>query len=67
MAVSDEEIERIIASVQITCAASGGCMICLNRGKTLSITVGDEEICFITQEEGADRDAIRQKIQASVQ
>ena len=66
MAISEEEIERILATVQMTCAASGGCLVYMNRGKNLSVTMGEQEICYIDQEEGSDRDIIRQKIRNAV-
>ena len=62
MPVSDDEIERIISIVQSHCASSGGCTVFVNEETRLSVVMGEEEICYIGQEEGANPDTIRQKI-----
>lgn len=49
--VSDHEIERIIPIVRTNCAASGGCVVYKN-GDTLTCVMGDEELCYVSQEDG---------------
>ena len=66
MPVTDDEIERIISVIQTNCAMSGGCTVFLNNDSELSCVMGDKEICYITQEEGADRNTIRDKIRNAV-
>ena len=45
----DSEIERIIPTVRKNCAMSGICAI-FKKGSSLTCVMGDEEICYITQE-----------------
>ena len=54
----DEEIERIIPIVRTNCAASGGCVVYKN-GSVLSCVMGDEELCYVSQEEGRHAETVR--------
>lgn len=57
----DGEIERILPIIRVTCATSGGCCVYKN-GFGLTVTMGDEELCFFTQEEGRDPNIIRYRL-----
>ena len=62
----DAEIERILETVQENCAISGGYTIFKNDNY-LSCVMGDEEICWITQEDGRDENKVREKIRGALQ
>ena len=61
MGISNDEPDRITPIVRMNCAMSGGCVV-YRTGDTLTCVMGDEEICYITQEEGMDADIVRKKI-----
>ena len=55
------EIERIIPVIRSTCRDAGGCQVFKNDFG-LSITMGDEEIYYFSEEDGRDANAIRSKL-----
>ena len=57
----DEEIERILPTARMNCAISGGCQI-YKTGNKLMCTMGDEELVFLTHEDGMHADVIREKL-----
>ena len=59
--VEDNEVERILPVVRMNCALSGGCVVYKN-GKVLSCVMGDEELCWVSQDEGRDPNVVRQKL-----
>ena len=59
--IPESEIDRIIPVIQNNCIASGGCSVYRNES-SLSVVFGDEELCWITQEEGKDVELIRRKL-----
>ena len=61
MGISNDEPGRITPIVRMNCAMSGGCAV-YRTGDTLTCVMGDEEICYITQEEGRDANTVRKKI-----
>ena len=61
MGISSEEIDRIIPVVRMNCALSGGCAV-YRTGNTLTCCFGDEEICYVSHEEGRNAGTVRQKI-----
>lgn len=61
MGIYEDDIDRIISVVRMNCALSGGCIV-FKTGTSLTCVIGDEEICFVTQNEGRDAETVRQKI-----
>ena len=66
MGVYHDDVDRIISVVRMNCALSGGCTI-FKTGSALTCVMGDEEICYVTQEEGRDAETVRQKIIAALE
>lgn len=62
---NEEHIEYIIPIIQYNCACSGGCKV-YGKGP-FTVTMGDDELCFFTQEEGLDPKVIREKLKKLTQ
>ena len=59
------EIDSIINTIRMQCSTSGGCNVFLT-GDSLTCTMGDEEICYITQEDGRDAETVRPKLKQAL-
>ena len=66
MMTIDDEIERIIPTVRMNCAMSGGCKI-YKTGNRLTCTMGDEEIMFLTHEDGIHANVVREKLRRALE
>lgn len=55
------ERERMIPVIRLACSKSGGCQVFKNDFG-LSVTMGDEEIYYFSEEDGRDANTIKSKL-----